>query len=256
MLWVALELPSLPLQIVERAGASPDALVIGEGPAQRPVIACCNAAAREAGIREGQAVAAAKALAAGLRIVPRDPLAERQALERIAAWARQFTPMVAIEAQGIALEIESCMRLFDGHAKMTAAMLRGIRDLGYTATLGVAPTPLAARLFARAEAHGRAVRACLTPAELPQRIGDLPLFLADWPETTLARLTDLGVLRVRDVLELPAEGVARRFGPAISLYVDRMMGRVADPRLAYEPPARFRSRLELPADAEGVEALL
>ncbi|HET9653309.1 MAG TPA: DNA polymerase Y family protein [Usitatibacter sp.] len=256
MLWVALELPSLPLQILERAGASPGPLVIGEGPAQRPVVACANAAARAAGIREGQAVAAAKALAGDLRIVPRDPLAERQALERIAAWAGQFTPMVAVEPQGIALEIESCMRLFDGHAKMTAAMLRGIRDMGYAAAPGVAPTPLAARLFARAEAQGRAVRSCLTLAELPERIGELPLFLLDWPEKTLARLTDLGVLRVRDMLELPSEGVARRFGPEISLDVDRLMGRVADPRRPYEPPARFRSRLELPADAEGVEALL
>jgi protein ImuB len=75
MLWVALEMPALPLQIVERAGVCAQPLVVSEGSAQRPTVACANAAAREAGIRAGQAVAAAKALAGELRIVPRDPRA-------------------------------------------------------------------------------------------------------------------------------------------------------------------------------------
>jgi protein ImuB len=267
MLWVALEMPSLPLQIAERAGVCESPLVVSEGPTQRPVVACANAAAREAGIREGHAVAAAKALAGDLRIVPRDSRVEAATLERIAAWAAQFTPMSCLDPgtqqgrigdapRGVVLEIESCLRLFDGHAKMTAAILRGIRDLGFSATIGVAPTPIAARLFARAEAQGRAVRACLTLDELRERVSDLPLFLMDWPEKTLARLTDLGILRVRDALELPAEGIAKRFGPEIALSLDRLMGRAADPRKPYEPPARFHSRLELPAEADGVEALL
>jgi protein ImuB len=76
VLWLALELPSLPLQIAERAGASREPLVISEGSAQRPLVACANEAARQAGIREGQAVAAAKALAGTLRVLPRDEIAE------------------------------------------------------------------------------------------------------------------------------------------------------------------------------------
>jgi protein ImuB len=256
MLWVALELPSLPLQVVERAGISTEPLVISEGPGQRPLVACANAAAREAGVREGQAVAAAKALAGELKVIERDAAAEREALERIAAWAGQFTPMVSLESQGIALEIESSLKLFEGHARLTAAIRRGIRDLGFQATLGVAPTALAARLFARAEAHGRPIRSCLALAELRERVSDLPLFLLDWPQKTLTHLTDLGVLRLRDMLDLPAEGIARRFGADIVACLDRLMGRLADPREPYAPPQRFRSRLELPADADGVEALL
>ena len=256
MLWIALELPALPLQVAERAGAGVQPLVIAEGPAQRPLVACANAAAREAGIRAGQAVAAAKALAGALRVIDRDPAAEREALQRVAAWAAQFTPMVSIEAQGVLLEVESSLRLLHGHAKLTAAISRGIREVGFQATFGVAPTPLAARLFARAESQGRAVRSCLATADLAERVADLPLFLLEWPEKTLARLTDLGVLRLRDILALPNEGIAKRFGPEIVLSLERLMGRVADPREPYAAPPRFRSRLELPAEAEGVEALL
>src|SRR5688572_12721055 len=215
MLWVALELPALPLQITERGGVSPDPLVISEGTTQRPLVACANDAAREAGIREGQAVASAKALAGNLRIVPRAPGIEQQALEQLAAWASQFTPMVSIDGQGIVLEVEPSLKLFDGHAKLTSAIRRGIHALGFQATLGVAPTPLAARLFARAEARGLQVRSCVELSALRERLADLPLFLLHWPEQTLARLTDLGVLRIRDILELPAEGIAKRFGPEI-----------------------------------------
>ena len=256
MLWVALELPSLPLQIAERAGICREPLVISEGPTQRPLVTCANAAARHAGIREGQAVAAAKALAVELRVVPRDIDIERETLERLATWAGQYTPMSSVDGQGIALEVEACLRLFEGHAKLTGAIKRGVRELGFHAAVGVAPTPLAARLFARAEAHGLQVRSCLEPTHLRERLADLPLFLLDWPQKTLARLTDLGVLRLRDMLELPAEGIARRFGPEIVVSLERLMGRVPDPREPYVAPPRFRSRLELPAEAEGVEALL
>lgn len=256
MLWVALELPALPLQIAERAGTWREPVVISEGPAQRPTVACANAAARRAGVREGQAVAAAKALAGGLKVRERDPRAETEALERLAAWAGQYTPMVSLETQGIVFEVESTLRLFKGHAQLTSAIMRGIRELGFHATLGVAPTPLAARVIARAEARGIQVRSCLEAAHLPARLADLPLFLFDWPAETFARLTDLGILRLKDILELPAEGLAQRFGPAIGLSLDQLLGRVADPRLPYKAPPTFRSRLELPAEAEGVEPLL
>ena len=256
MLWVALELPSLPLQIAERAGASRDPLVVAEGPEQRPIVVCANEAARAAGVREGQATAAAKALANSLRILPRDSRSERQALERLAAWAGQFTPMSCVEGQGIALEVEATLKLFGGHARLSSAIRRGVHELGFQAALGIAPTPLAARLFARAEARGLQVRSCLDPAGLRERVADLPLFLLDWPAETLAHLADLGVLRLRDMLELPVEGVARRFGPAIAICLGRLMGTLADPREPYSPPPRFRSRLELPAQADGVEALL
>ena len=255
MLWVALELPALPLQIAQRAGPTPHPLVIAEGAAQRPLVACANAAARAAGIREGQAVAAARALAGELKVVARDAAREREALEHLAAWAGQFTPMVSVEPQGLVLEVEGSLRLFGGHARLTAAVRHGVRELGYHATLGVAPTPLAARLFARAEAQGRAVRGCLDPAELRARLAELPLFLLDWPQKTLAHLTDLGILRLRDLLALPAEGVARRFGPDLVASLERLLGRAPDPRRPYEPPPRFRARLELPAEADGVEAL-
>ena len=163
--------------------------------------------------------------------------------------------MACVEAQGVVLEVQACLTLFGGHARLASAIRRGIRELGFRAALGIAPTPLAARLFARAEAQGLTARACFALEELTARLADLPLFLLDWPDDILARLADLGVLRLRDVLALPASGIAKRFGTPIALSLERLQGRVADPRAPYVAPPRFRARLELPAEAESAEAL-
>ena len=256
MLWIALELPSLPLQLAERGGTSPSPLVVADGPAQRPLVACANALATAEGVREGQPVAAAKVLCGTLKVRARDLAAERVALEQLAAWACQFTPGVCIDGQGLLLEVEGCLRLFGGHGKIAGALRQGLRDLGYRATFGIAPTALAARLFARAEAQGSSIRSCVAIGELGGRIADLPLFLLDWPERTLALLADLGVLRIRDILALPREGVSRRFGPETLADLDKLTGRIPDPRSSYQPPATFHARLELPAEAKSTEALL
>lgn len=256
MLWIALELPSLPLQLAERGCISPTPLVIADGPAQRPQVACANAAARAAGIREGQAVAAAKALAGELKVLARNPEGERVALEGLAGWAGQFTPAASVDGQGIALEVDASLKLFGGHAKLTGLVRSGVRDLGFQATLGIAPTPLATRLFARAEAQGQRVRSCVAIGELGERIAGLPLFLLDWPGRTLALLADLGVLRFRDILALPREGLAKRFGPQVVDDLDKILGKLPDPRVAYVPPERFHIRLELPAETKSAQALL
>ncbi len=201
-------------------------------------------------------MAAAKALAGELRVLPRDPGAEQEALEQLAGWAGQFTPAVSVDGQGIALEVASSLRLFGGHAQLAGALRQGVRELGYQAAMGIAPTPIAARLFARAEVQGQRMRSCVAIGELGERIAGLPLFLLDWPERTLALLADLGVLRVRDILALPREGLARRFGPQVVDDLDKLTGRLPDPRIAYVPPPVFHLRLELSHEVESTEALL
>lgn len=256
MLWVALELPALALQLVERTCETTLPIVIGEGPVQRTLVACANATARQAGIQEGMSVAAARALATDLKCIPRDESAERESLERLACWAAQFTPSVSVEPTGLVLEVASSLHLFGGLAKLLGTLRSGVRGLGLQATLGIAPTPLAARLFARAETRGIAVRSCLRIEDLPERLADLPLFLLSWPGQTIELLADLGIVRLKDALALPRAGFSQRFGPEALIQLDRLAGRLADPRLPHVQPARYRARLELPAEAESVEAIL
>src|SRR5687768_13821976 len=99
MLWLALRLPSLPLEVYARAlhaNASVPLAVASSTGTQGATIVACNETASSRGVRHGMALAAAAALASNLEIVPRDTAAENAALARIAAWAIQFTPSVSI----------------------------------------------------------------------------------------------------------------------------------------------------------------
>ena len=80
MLWLALCLPALPLQLAERGLGEALPLAIIEGPPQRPVIAFCNLKAAAAGILPGQKLAPVQpTYADGRRWLTGRLLAEKQA---------------------------------------------------------------------------------------------------------------------------------------------------------------------------------
>jgi len=66
----------------------------------------------------------------------------------------------------------------------------------------------------------------------------------------------MGFRQIQDVLRLPRKALTRRFGPAVTNYIDRLLGTCPDPRLIYQPPQTFSTRLELPAEIHTSQALL
>jgi len=69
-------------------------------------------------------------------------------------------------------------------------------------------------------------------------------------------LHSIGVASIGDLLALPRDGLARRFGQALLDGLDQALGRLPDPRGAFAPPEKFCAALELPAEATQAEALL
>src|SRR5881227_2022133 len=107
MLWAALYFPSLALDIYARAW-SDDAgrrFVVASG-GNAPQVIAANDAACEAGIRRGQSIATALALAPDIVLRDRDCVAEARSLAQLATWMLRFTPQVSLAAQdAIVLEI-------------------------------------------------------------------------------------------------------------------------------------------------------
>ncbi|MBI4195131.1 MAG: DNA polymerase Y family protein [Betaproteobacteria bacterium] len=257
MLWIALHLPALSLQIAQRAGCEARPLVISDGPCARPIVFAANAAAREWGVKPGMPVAAARARARELLTLQREPNREAHALESLAGWAYQFTPCVAIQpAQGLLLEVESALRLHRGLARVLARIREEAWELGYHTAIGVAPTPAAAWLFAKARHAGRVPRTCTDLVQLPERLRDIPLALFDWPPDVIRTLAALGVIHIGHCLALPRDGFARRFGEALLGDLDRALGTVPDPRPYFAPPERFASGIEFDFEVTDATALL
>lgn len=252
MLWLAAHLPALPLEVFSRAlpADRPTAVTVHEAGGR---ILLCNNAAAAGGVRPGLAVGAAQALVAGLRLVARDADAERAALQRLAAWAGQYTSQVSLEhPQTLFLEVSGSVRLFGGVEMIPERLREGLTRLGYAVRLAVAPTPQGALLLARADRQAvirdrHALRSALAP---------LPLYYLPLDRQVLIALQNMGLRKLADLLRLPRQGLRRRLGGVCMDYLDRLLGRIPDPRSLFQPPPGFSGHITLPAEVEGTDALL
>ena len=66
----------------------------------------------------------------------------------------------------------------------------------------------------------------------------------------------MGLHSVADLRRLPRDGLARRFGPALLLALDRARGDAPDPQAWVELPPQFSDKLELFARADTTDQLL
>lgn len=253
MLWLCVHLPDLPIEICSRGAHADLPLVIREGEGREQRVVAVNKSARRVGIHVGMRVSEAHTLVSELVVKARDSTAEQEALERLATWSGQFTSCVSLVApRALLLEVEGSCRLYGGLGQVIERVREGLRGLGYTARLAVAPTPLGATWLAWA---GREAE-IKDYAALFSALADLPLECLMLESDREDLLKGLGLMTLVDCLRLPRDGIARRVGPQILDALDRAFGRIPDPRPAFVPPERFRARLGLPAPISQREALL
>jgi protein ImuB len=254
MLWACLFLPSLPLDVFARALSPVDAtrpFAVTTG-GHYPRIVAANAVARDAGIAAEQLVSAALALAPDIVLHDRDRHLETAALDGIAMWATQFTPMVSVAPPDAVLaEIGGSLRLFDGLSRLTTRLAEGACDLGYAARLTLAPTPSAALLFARADRDA----ASLETQTLEDALAPLPLAHLEIAPDIIAILAAAGITTFGQACALPRAALARRVGAGFVATLDRARGLAVDPRPPFVPPARYERKLDLPAPVANVDAL-
>lgn len=254
MLWACLRFPRLALEAVRGEDASPTLkpFAVIDGPQQRRHVVLADDAARKAGVRSGQPLAAARALCPLLETTPRDPDAEKQALASIAAFAYRFSGEVSIaEPDAVFLEIGASLALFGGIAALERRLRHELAAFGFASTLAIAPTAAGARVLA-AHADGVAIP---SPPAFDAALGFVPLAFAGFDEKTAAALHGMGFRRLRDVFRLPRAELARRIGQQMLDCIDRMRGIASESLLRYRPPDFFERRIELPFGIESHGAL-
>jgi protein ImuB len=168
--------------------------------------------------------------------------AEREALEAVAVWLGRFTPRVSLEPPcAVAAEIGGSLRFLGGIESFRKALHSGLKVLGFEATLALAPTARAA--LWRAAGGGRALE-------------ELPVEVTGAEPEALELLRGLGVSTLADLMRLPRDGVALRFGQRLLGDLDRALGRLAEPRAFFAFPEEFLAGLELPTPAIEAGAVL
>lgn len=254
MLWLALALPRLPLEIHARSISAGTPLAVAEETANGQKLLLCESCAVARGVRPGMSAASAWSICADLKILARNSNAEQKALEHVAAWATQFTSKVSLAGTvELLLEIGGSLHLFAGLNTLLERLRTGINELGYEAVFALAPTPLAAQWLARS---GRSGRIVLLPADIPHALDTLPVTVMQLPAVSATALERFGIRSIGACLKFPRDGLTRRIGPSVLDQLDRALGQKADPRPLYAVPRKFIHTLTLPAPVIHAEALL
>jgi protein ImuB len=242
-LWCALHLPALCFEAVWNDGLAPAgvarAVIDGNNRLQR--LLAIDPRARAPGVQPGMTLAAALAACPALQVRSRDARRERLRLVALAEAALAFTPRVSLEPPDeLLLELQGSLRLFGGAEVLAQRLRDAAAQLGLSARLAWAPTPRAALAGARGARGFRA----LHEAQLVGQLAPLPVTVLREPVPVVARLASMGVNTLGELLRLPRAGLAQRFGPALPLLLDRLVGRAREPRRAFVPAVRFRGRCE------------
>ena len=230
-----------------------------------------NRAAREVGVEIGMSASSASSLAPQVQQLLRDEAREAEFVRALALALSRYTPNIVLLNDGVLLEASASLRLFGGVRALMRQVCATARDCEAHARLGLAPTAMAASLFAR---HG--LRACGKP-RMQRLLDALPLATAldrlaqpaapGAPGRPKPRGSPLGgpaaVVRSRgavnlaellqgigcrtlgEVRALPRAGLKKRGGGELLALLDRAHGDAPDPRAWFQPPERFAMSLEL-----------
>ncbi|MGH8530352.1 MAG: Y-family DNA polymerase [Nevskiales bacterium] len=251
MLWLCIHFPDLPLAALHVPPASAVAVYTQSGQ-QRFVLSASEAALAQA-VRSGQKVTAASTLCPSLRLVERNPAAEKNLLEQLCALACELGSEVSadVERRRLWCEISRSQNYFGG----LAPLMQRARQLFFAhisaADFGIAPTLEAAALAC--DLH---LLPILAPADIRSRLAAVPMAALALTEEIRRGLRGAGIRRLDQLSALPRDGLRRRFGAGLLDYLDRLLGDAADVRRRYQPPAIYQRKLEFAGAVETQEGLL
>jgi protein ImuB len=253
MLWACILLPHLALDgALRRRPPSNEPLALVTGPAQARSIYAANDAARAAGLRPGQRLAAAQALLARFDTIEYEPDAAERWHRLLAAWAYRYSAEVALWPRAIVLEISKSLGLFGPWPKFERQLRSDLTELGFRHRIALAPTARAAYVLAGLH-DGLAVT---TPEALRGALLPIPVSKARLPAQAADSLAGMGLRSLAQVLHAPRDGLRRRFGDALIAHLDHLTGATQEVLSFYRPPDRLELGMEWTHEIEQVEALV
>lgn len=247
MLWACLALPQLPLEIAFRGCPDHGPRLLYNETGQRLLVMQADAGAQAAGIHAGQSLSAARALLPAVLAKPRQRHAEQAVQETLAAFAYGFSshvlclPPTPQLPAALALEVGGSLTLFDGWPNLSSQLRHGLQQLGHAHSLACAPSMAGARVLASAGHDGMALN---DNQQLRRTLAQLPLAQAGLDACQLAALHAMGLRRLGEVFTLPRPELARRLGPELLNWLDRLRGDIPEPYPPYRPATQFFQRIE------------
>ncbi|MDC0936624.1 DNA polymerase Y family protein [Pirellulales bacterium] len=246
---LAIWLPNWPLQrLIRKQPELRERPVVLESRGPRGAcVAACSDEASQLGIDVGMPLAEALALGkkiAGWHKQQYDPLADREALVRLAGWCYRFSPCVGLEdvtlpdqcePETLLLDVTNLAPLFGGESALAEQVADSFHRLQLDARIALADNIAVAWAVTH---YGRRDEACMViPAGAGrQTVEPLPIAALRLPGTVQETLQQLGVFQAGDLLALPRDQLRSRFGAALLERIDQALGQVAEVIESAPPP--------------------
>ncbi len=175
-----------------------------------------------------------------LLVATADPDSDANALNKLVDWCGRYTPFTAADGpDGIILDISGCAHLFCGEEGLLIDLAAQFKRMRLTARIAAADTPGAAWGWARYGADEMTIhKGGIKDAMLPLSVAALRL-----APDVIERLQQLGLHRIRDIINLPRAPLARRCGMTVLDRLDRVLGYVSEPISPVRPSPEWRTRL-------------
>lgn len=245
--WLGLYYPLLGLDLLGKSSAQVAAACLVSGSSKHQQVYRCNSQARCCGVKPGMALSAALAQCPSLQAHSHKPDAELQQLKKLAEICLDFSSRVSIEAssESLLLEVGASQRLWRP-AFLRSRLQRIFREQGHVVYAALHKTPTGALLLARGRKKPRT----------SDNLDTLPLDVFPVDADIIRKLARVGVHTVKDYLALPGKDRILRFGPSLEQMAQKALGRIPDPRQAFQPPVRFQRNLELEYETDNAAHLL
>ena len=236
------------LKAGEGADAAPLALIADT--AHGPRIAAANDAGQAAGVHAGTMLADARTLCPQIATAPSDPASDLALLENFALWVQRWGPWSVLDPpDGLVVDVTGVAHLFGGEEALLADVQALFKRRRFTIRTAIAPTAGAAWALAHYGEDGAILAAAPSlssllhsscgddTADMPVKLGGLPITALRLDEATLLVLRRLGLKRLSDLHGVERDALARRFrnrqAPAANplIRMDQLLGRVPEPML-------------------------
>jgi protein ImuB len=179
---------------------------------------------------------------------------EADAQRVVASMALGFTPRVALLDEAVLMDVTGSLRLFGGLARLMDMLEQ--RLLVFFESMSLPALVRRAQGATSLIALGRLRMKTGQGAGPRQRVAELPMHTLSAARPHLGVLERTGCRNWDDLLRLPRDGVARRFGAELLQALDRARGSLADEYEWRVLPEHFEEKIELDALVTHAPALM
>lgn len=139
-----------------------------------------------------------------------EPMADAAALGAVARWSLRLAPAAEADPpDSLLLDVTGCGRMYGGEAALRRHVIQMMQRMGLTVRVAIAPCIGGAWALAR---FGEAGSMIVSDDDLPAALAPLPVAALRLEASVIAELAEVGIDRVDQLLDVPRDEVASRFG--------------------------------------------